>query len=182
MHRFQTDKPSVPVLVDTLEEFVWEICTRFALDDFMEKASSTAALIKLNNLDANIHKNIVNVRFGVRHEIKTLKKIRKVTDIQINNFLKEVKQFFSTFCHLILSKSQINSQFTMYYRSLNPFYMTEYPEKFSKLFDVILQKLIALRHITSTDADSVKSVQIFCILLLRKIYHDSKNLMLIIRD
>ena len=38
----------------------------------------------------------MDVGFGVRQKIKALKKIVKVTDSQINNFLKEEKQFLLT--------------------------------------------------------------------------------------
>ena len=51
----------------------------------------------------------------------------------------------------------MNSQFPVCFRSLNHFYVADCPEKFKKLLYVILWKLVALKHIASTNADSMKN-------------------------
>lgn len=53
MSRFQRDKLMVLFLVDTFD-IVREMRRRFVLDFFMEKASGTTALVKLNTLVLNI--------------------------------------------------------------------------------------------------------------------------------
>ena len=67
----------VPFLLDTFENIVGEMCATFVVDDVMKKANSATALIKLNTFDVNIHKNNVDIGFEVRHEIMTLKKLKK---------------------------------------------------------------------------------------------------------
>ena len=48
LKRFQTDAAMVTFLVDTLDELIRYMCSKFILNDVLEKAKTTTSLIKLN--------------------------------------------------------------------------------------------------------------------------------------
>ena len=54
--KFQTDSPTVPFLVESLESMIQKFCSMFILTDVLEKAQSTVKLLKLNVTGKNIHK------------------------------------------------------------------------------------------------------------------------------
>ena len=111
MKRSQTDAPTVPFLVDTLDELIRYMCSKFILNDVLEKAKTTTSLIKLNMLDRNIQKVTTEVSFGLKSHLKDLKKEKKVKESEVHLFLQEVKQFLATLCNQLLTKSSINSHF-----------------------------------------------------------------------
>ena len=152
LKRFQTDALMVPFLVDTLDELIRSICSKFILNDVLEKAKTTTSLIKLNMLDRNIQKVTTEVSFGLKSHLKDLKKEKKVKESEVHLFLQEVKQFLATLCNYLLTISPINSHFARCCRSLNPVYMAQYAETCKKLFDKILEKLVICKHVTSTHA------------------------------
>ena len=109
--RFEINALMFPFLVDTLEEIVREMCNKFIFDNVLEKLTSTTALIKLNVHDKNIHKGIAHVGFGLKQEISELKKEGKVKDTKICCFFDNVKQFLSTLCNHLLTKSPLQYQY-----------------------------------------------------------------------
>ena len=157
LQRFQTGAPMVPFLVDTLDELMRYMCSKFILNDVLEKAKTTTSLIKLNMLDRNIQKVTTEVSFGLKSHLKDLKKEKKVKESEVHLFLQEVKQLLTTVCNHLLTESPINSHFARCCRSLNPVYMAEYPETCKKLFDKILEKLVISKHVASTQADAAKN-------------------------
>ena len=64
--RFQTDAPMVPFLVDSLEDIVRDLCSKFILDDIMEKVSSTRALLSLNVLNPNKQKATADIGYRLK--------------------------------------------------------------------------------------------------------------------
>ena len=133
------------------------MCSKFILNDVLEKAKTTTSLIKLNMLDRNIQKVTTEVSFGLESRLKDLKKEEKVKESEVHLFLQEVKQFLATLCNHLLTKSPINSHFARCCRSLNPVYMAEYPETYKKLFDKFLEKPVICKHVTVTPADAAKN-------------------------
>ena len=108
------------------------MCGKFILNDVLEKAKTTASLIKLNMVDRNIEKVTSEVSFGLKSHLKDLKKEKKIKESEVHLFLQEVKQFLATLFDHLLTKSPINSHFAKCWRSLNPVYMAEYPETCKK--------------------------------------------------
>ena len=53
------------------------MCSKFILNDVLEKAKTTTSLIKLNMLDRNIQKVTTEVSFGLESRLKDLKKEKK---------------------------------------------------------------------------------------------------------
>ena len=156
LRRFQTDNPMVPFLVDSLETIIREMCSKFILDDVMDKAASTVALIKLDVTNRNIQKVKPNIGFGLRKDLQELSSTRKISDTQVHNFLQEVKKFLSTLCNHLITKTAVQSKFARCAISMNPIFMIEFPERSKKLFDRILESLISSKHFTSSKADSAK--------------------------
>ena len=133
------------------------MCSKFILNNVLEKAQTTTSLIKLNMLDRNIQKLTTEVSFGLESRLKDLKKEKKVKESEVHLFLQEVKQFIATLCNHLLTNSPINSHFARCCRSLNPVYMAEYPETCKKLFDKFLEKSVIRKHVTVTPADAAKN-------------------------
>ena len=123
LKRFQTDAPMVSFLVDTLDQLIRYMCSKFVLN-VLEKAKMTASFIKLSMLDRNIQKVTTEVSFGLKSHLKDLKKENKVKESEVHLFLQELKQFLAT-CNHLLTKSPINSHFARYCRCLNPVYIAE---------------------------------------------------------
>ena len=86
----------VPFVVDTLDELIRYVCSKFILNDVVEKGKTTTSLIKLNMLDRNILKFTTEVSFGLKIHLKDLKKEKKVKKSEVHLFLQEVKQFLVT--------------------------------------------------------------------------------------
>ena len=133
------------------------MCSKFILNDVLEKAKTTTSLIKLSMLDRNIQTFTTEGSFGLKSHLKDLKKEEKVKESEVHLFLQEIKQFLMILCNHLLTKSPINSHFARCCRSLNPVYMAEYPETCKKLFEKILEKLVICKHVTSPQADAAKN-------------------------
>ena len=59
----------------------------FILTDVLEKAQSTVKLLKLNVTDKNIHKRDFEFSFAIKHELRALKRDRKIRDSMIYTFI-----------------------------------------------------------------------------------------------
>ena len=98
----------VPFLVESLESMIQKFCcSMFILIDVLEKAQSTIKLLKLNVTDKNIHKRDFKFSFGIKHELRALKRDQKISDSLIYTFKMEAKKFLSTLCNHILEKIPI---------------------------------------------------------------------------
>ena len=58
---YQTNKPMVPVLEDSLETLPWSLCGKFIRKDVLESAKAASLLIKLDVADKTNQKNINSV-------------------------------------------------------------------------------------------------------------------------
>ena len=119
LKRFQVDAPMVPFLIDTLDEQIRYMCSKFILNDVLKKAKTTTSLIKLNLFDSE---------FWIKKSFKGFERRKKSLRIS-STFIfvrKEVKQFLATLCNHLLTKNPINSHF--------PVYVAEYSETCKKLF------------------------------------------------
>ena len=74
----------------------------------------------------------------------------------VNTFIKEAKQFVSTLCHHILSKSPFTSYFTRADCCLNPINLAGIPDTSEKRFLNLLQKLVDGKLVTSLFAGKAK--------------------------
>ena len=154
---FQTSSPMVPFLVDSLESLVCSFAERFILLDVLKQANTTLKLSQLDLIDPNIQMRTYAGGFSIDHDLRKLKREGKITDSHVNTFKKDAKQFVSTLCTDILSKSPLISYFAPAARCLNPINLAEIPDTCEKRFHSLLQKLVDARLITSLFADEAKS-------------------------
>ena len=96
------------------------------------------------------------VGFSIDHDLRQLKRERKVTDNHVNIFKKEAKQFVSTLCNHILSKNPLTSYFAHTAHCLNPISLVEILDTCEKGVHSLLQKLVDGKLITSLFADEAK--------------------------
>ena len=79
------------------------------------------------------------VGFFIDHDLGQLKLKEKISDYHLNTFKKEEKQFFSTLCKHILSKTILTFYFACASR-LNPINLTRFPDTCKNQFYNLLQK------------------------------------------
>ena len=108
LKRFQTDSPMVPFLADAIEGLVCGFCSKFILDEMMDKKAKRAVdLVKLDVTDKNLQKRDMEFGYRLKHEIKLVKP--KVTDTQIKEFEGNAVKFLTTMCHHMLQNSPLES-------------------------------------------------------------------------
>ena len=127
----------VSVLVDTFEEISSECCSKFILDKVMERSTSTTKLIKLNVLDKNIQKVSVDLGFELKGEIKSFKKEGTIKETKLLDFYQNIKKFLSSLCNHLLTKTHLQSQFTICCYCFNLCFMTDYQSSCKKIFKKI---------------------------------------------
>ena len=140
--QFQTQSPMVPFLVDCLENIVRGFCDRFILPDIMKKANTSYKLTKLDVMDKNIHMRDYHFSFSINHELRELKEKGKINDSKLRAFKMEAKDFISTLCNHLLSKSPLTSYFARCAKCLDPTTMGEMPDVCKQSFHKMLQKLV----------------------------------------
>ena len=147
---FQTDNPMVPFLVETLEELIRSLFSKFILKRVVAKYSTSATLLKIDPTDVVNHKSIadVDLGFAINYELQLLKKS--------GNFKKAAVQFLSKLCSHALEKSPLRSLFARCMQCLSPTYIAECPESCILKYEKILTKLVEYKIITPSSADLSK--------------------------
>ena len=145
---FQATSPMVPFIVDSLENLVPSFGERFILPYVLKKANTMHKLSQLDMADPNIQMRTCEVGFAIDHDFCQLKSEGKITDSHVSTFKKEAKQFVSTLCNHILSKSPLTSYFACAACCLNPINLAEIPDTCEKRFHNLLQKLVDGKLIT----------------------------------
>ena len=97
---YQTDKPMILFLAESLETFLRSLCMKFIRKDVLESAKTASLLIKRNLADkANRnYVNSVHLGFGLKYELKRLIDSKKVTNMQNFQFKKEALVFSDSLC------------------------------------------------------------------------------------
>ena len=128
LKRFQTDSPMVPFLPDAIERLVRGFCSKFILDEVMDKKAKRAVdLVKLDVTDKNLQKRDMEFGYRLKHEIKLVKP--KVTDTQIKEFERSAVKFLATMCHHMLQNSPLKIPFVRWCRCFNPLIILMHAEK-----------------------------------------------------
>ena len=113
-----------PLLVDSLEKIIKDICRKVILDDVMEKTQSTTSLIKFDVMNENVQKVKAGVGFGLNNFFLK-KKQEKVTESQGYYFLAQGMKFRHNLFHPLQTKCQ--SLFACCYQRIIQVCMTECP-------------------------------------------------------
>ena len=118
---YQTDKPMILFLAESLETFLRSLCMKFIRKDVLESAKTasllilcmkfirkdvlesakTASLLIKRNLADKANRNYVNsvhLGFGLKYELKSLIDSKKVTNMQNFQFKKEALVFSDSLC------------------------------------------------------------------------------------
>ena len=106
--------------------------------------------------DTNLQMGTYNVSLSIDHDLRQLKHEGKIIDSHVNTFKKEAKQFASTLCNHILSKSSFTSYFALAARCLSSISLVVIPDTCEKRFLNLLQKLVDRKLITSLFAEEAK--------------------------
>ena len=146
----------VPFLVDWLENIVRGFCDRFILPNIIKKANTTYKLTKLDVMDKNIHMRDYNFSFSINHELRELKERGKINDSKLHAFKIEAKDFISTLCNHLLSKSPLTSYYTRCAKCLDPTTVGEMPDVCKQSFHKMLEKLVEYKQVTSHVADEAE--------------------------
>ena len=152
--QFQTQSPMVPFLVDCLENIVRGFCDRFILPDIMKKANTTYKLTKLDVMDKNMRD--YHFSFSINHELRELKEKGKINDSKLHAYKMEAKDFISTLCNHLLSKSPLTSCFARCAKCLDPTTMGEMPDVCKQSFHKMLEKPVEYKQVTSHVADEAE--------------------------
>ena len=122
----------------------------------MKKANTTYKLTKLDAMDKNIHMRDYHFSFSINHELRELKEQGKINDSKLHAFKMEAKDFISTLCNHLLSKSPLTSYFARCAKCLDPTTMGEMPDVCKQSFHKMLEKLVEYKQVTSHVADEAE--------------------------
>ena len=99
---YQTNKPMVPFLAESLETLLRSLCAKFIRKYVLERAKTASLLIKLDVADITNQQDINSVDFGfhIKYKLKRLIDNKKVTSMKVFQFKKQAMEFLaSLFSH-----------------------------------------------------------------------------------
>ena len=108
---FQTDKPMVPFLTETLDDLIKTLIMKFIRKDLRDKSCSEMAKLDFNDVNNQKPTHLVDLSFAANYEIELLKSSKKITESQILKFKKEAVGFLATLCTHLMEKSPVKSFF-----------------------------------------------------------------------
>ena len=119
---YQTNKPMVPFLADSLGTFLRSLCAKFMRKDVFESAKTASLRIKLDGTDITNRKNVnsVDLGFVIKYELKRLIDSMKVTSMQVFQFQKEALKFLASLCSHAIEKIPLRSLFARCLKCLSP--------------------------------------------------------------
>ena len=124
---YQTEKPMVPFLADSLEDILRTFSSKFILKDTLKEATTSLKLIKLDFNDGMIHKRPadVDLGFAIKFELNNLRSKGKVKDTQILQFKRECRSFLAGLCVHMAEKCPLKFPLCRNARSLLPICLVE---------------------------------------------------------
>ena len=125
---YQTEKPMVPFLVNSLEYMIRSFASTFLIADKLKEANTCLKLSKLNLKDANFHKRPTDVLLPipVKVALSDLKKEGKVSSSKALQFKSDVMSFLSVLCAHLVEKSPIKYALARSATSLIPLISWKY--------------------------------------------------------
>ena len=155
---FQTNKPMVSFIADTLGDLVCDFFGRIILKDVLKKKSDLYNLIQINPLVKNIRKNpeSVDIGFAVKHKLEQIKS--SLNSLKILEFKKQAGDFLAQLLHHLLEKPPLKYVVLCSAVCFNPMYMRNPAKKSSceSQMDILLQKFVTLGKISAGSAELVK--------------------------
>ena len=111
---YQTEKPMVPFLAQSIEDIMCSFSSMFLLKDTLNKTNTCLRLSKFPFKDRAIQKHGQDVDTGisVKLELADLKKNGKASDKQILKFKRDIASFLSALCAHLAEKSPVKFPLT----------------------------------------------------------------------
>ena len=133
---YQTEKPMVPFLANSLEDMIRSFASTFLIPDKLKEANTCLKLSKLNFKDANFHKRPTDVvlPLPVKVALSDLKKKGKVSSSNALQFKSDVTSFLLVLCAHLVEKSTIEYAVAKSATSLIPSHIVEVPDSNEKKF------------------------------------------------
>ena len=156
---FQTDKPMVPFLGQSIEDLIRKFASMFVLADTLKAANTCLSLSKIDFLSASNHKRPADVKLPipVKVELSDLKKKGKITDTKILQFKAEVISFLSSLCAHLAKKSPIKHTLTRNATCFIPAHLVESPETCERKFNCLLEILYTTQHLSGKSVEEAKT-------------------------
>ena len=155
---YQTEKPMVPFLANSLEDMIRCFASTFLIADKLKEANTCLKLSKLNFKDANFHKRPTDVvlPIPVKVGLSDLKKKGKVSSSKALQFKSDVISFLSVSCAHLVEKSPIKYAFARSATSLIPSHIVEVPDSNEKKFHYLLEILYTSQQLSDKVAEQTK--------------------------
>ena len=133
---FQTDKPMVPFLAQSLK---------------LTAATTCLKLSKIDFKDQSFHKrpSDVSLPIPVRIELANLKKQGKISDTKILQFKSSVICFLSTICAHLVEKSPLKYPLSRNAKCLIPSLLVEAPETSKRQFERVLETMYTSQQMSA---------------------------------
>ena len=155
---YQTEKPMVPFLANSLEDMIRSFASTFLIADKLKEANTCLKLSKLNFKDANFHKRPTDVvlPIPVKVALSDLKKKGKVSSSKALQFKSDVISFLSVLCAHLVEKSPIKYALARSATSLIPSHIVEVPDSNEKKFHHLLEILYTSQQLSDKVVEQTK--------------------------
>ena len=155
---YQTEKPTVPFLANSLEDMIRSFTSNFLIADKLKEANTCLKLSKLNLKDANFHKRPTDfvLPIPVKVALSDLKKKGKVSSSKARQFKSDVISFLSVLCAHLVEKSPIKYALARSATSLIPSHIVEVPDSNEKKFHHLLEILYTSQQLSDKVVEQTK--------------------------
>ena len=155
---YQTEKPIVPFLAQSIEDILHSFSSVFLLKDTLNKANRCLHLSKLYFKDRAIQKHWQDVDPGISVKLKIadLKKNGRANDNQILKFKRDIVSFLSTFCAHLAEKSPVKFSLIRNSRCFIPSLFVESPDVSEIRFNRLLENMVSTRQLPESYAEEAK--------------------------
>ena len=157
LRRFQTDKPLVPFMAETLHTLVRSIMTMFIINETMQKADSLVKLLKVDVSDKGIYKppDATDIGMGAKLCVSRYKKPPKFKRSVLDEFLKGVQCALSSLLSHLIEKSLLKYSFLRLTASLSPNMLADKSKKALNIlrFSKLVEKLASNDRISVEEGD-----------------------------
>ena len=150
---FQSDSPLLPFMSTHLQKMITALMKRFIKSDLVERANTVSRLLRLDVLDKKniVDREKIDVGFVVKNLIKTMKREKKISDLQVMEFLLQSLAFLQKTTKKLMEKTPISYTFARDVTCLDPSVFLNDTAK--TRFRSVLSKLVETKHIKARDCD-----------------------------
>ena len=151
---FQSDKPLIPFLSSSLENFIKRIMKMFVLPDVIEKANTSYKLIKLDltKEDTCLPPELIKLGTATNENLKSLHVSNEVK----LKFRRDCLRFLKALAQKLQERSPLKYPFIRKAICLSLIFMVAKPEAAKLHFNAVVEKLYSLNWMSEKSAESAK--------------------------